>query len=165
MKRRSYLGENDQEAEWVSCLLRTSCCNSPSECVQRHEASDFTLNRWIVCLQRLRGWLGHAHASVSPVEARWATSTPAKREAEPNFDHEIIGAWLGVKSPAPTDGKTSCSRMVQTEVSHIAGVPAEPADEHLRLFQALHAEEDSCCEEEQMIRSRLRSGAEIRRFC
>eukprot|EP00066_Takifugu_rubripes_P026663 XP_011615929.1 PREDICTED: nesprin-2-like isoform X1 [Takifugu rubripes] len=91
VKRRSYLGTQDQEAEL-----------------------------------RLKGWLGHAHTSV---EARWATSTPARREAEPNVDRELIGAWLGVESPAP-----SCSRMVQTEV--------------------LHPEEDSC-EEEQRIRSEL----------
>lgn len=122
VKRRSYLGAHDQEAELVSCLLRTSCCSSPSgRSTPRGERATV-----VVCLQRSKGWLGHAHTSVSPVEAQWATSTPAKRVAEPNFDHELIGAWLGVQSPAPADGKT-CSRMVQTEVSHNPDGAAGPA--------------------------------------
>lgn len=117
--------------------------------LQRHEARVTCCCG--VALQRSKGWLGHA--------PRWATSTPAKREAEPNFDPELIRAWLGVESPAPTDGKTSCSSLVQTEVSHTQEVPAEPAEKNV------HPEEDSGREEEQRIRSQLGSEAELRSLC
>lgn len=79
-------------------------------------------------MQRLKGWLDHTHTSVLPMEAQWATSTPSRREAEPvNFDSRLIRAWLGVKSPAHTTEKASCSRVVQTEeVSYIAKIQADP---------------------------------------
>ena len=78
-------------------------------------------------MQRSEGWFDHAHPrAFSPVEIQgggtrlngdqWATSTPDKQDSEPViFDGGRVRAWLGVQSPAPSEGRTSCSKAVQTD--------------------------------------------------
>lgn len=82
---------------------------------------------YLFSVQRLDGWLDHAHPSVfSAVETnwgetmlnrdQWATSTPDRRDSEPvNFDGRRVRAWLGVQSPALAERRTSCSKAVQTD--------------------------------------------------
>ncbi|TDH15431.1 hypothetical protein EPR50_G00031110 [Perca flavescens] len=81
-------------------------------------------------VERLEGWLDHAHPSVSsPVAAQrggtrpegdqWATSTPDSRDGEPiGFDGRRVRAWLG-----DTERRTSCSKAVQTDAQvEVGGV-------------------------------------------
>lgn len=109
----------------------TSGINFGSEPVQQNAAWVCLYFEKVLLLpsvQRLKGWLDHTHTSVLPMEAQRATSTPGRREVEPvNFDSDLIRAWLGVKSPAHTNKKASCSRVVQTEeVSYITKIQPEP---------------------------------------
>lgn len=82
---------------------------------------------YLLPVQRLDGWLDHAHPSVfSPVASQgggtqpngdqWVTSTPSRRDSEPiSFDGGRVRAWLGGQSPAPPERRTSCSKSVQTD--------------------------------------------------
>lgn len=82
---------------------------------------------FLFSVQRVEGWLDHAHPSVfSPVATKrggtrlngdqWATSTPDRQESDPvSFDGGRVRAWLGVQNSAPPERRTSCSKAVQTD--------------------------------------------------
>ncbi|XP_029373431.1 nesprin-2 isoform X2 [Echeneis naucrates] len=47
---------------------------------------------------------------------QWITSTPDRQESEPiSFDGERVRAWLGAQHSALQEGRTSCSKAVQTD--------------------------------------------------
>ncbi|KAF7656466.1 hypothetical protein LDENG_00040360 [Lucifuga dentata] len=76
---------------------------------------------------QLEGWLERAQPHVfSPITPQgggnwgsrdqWVTSTPDSQDCEPfSFDGGRVRAWLGVQSPAHKEGRTSCSKSVQTD--------------------------------------------------
>ncbi|XP_053279034.1 nesprin-2 [Pleuronectes platessa] len=84
-----------------------------------------------------------------PSDHQWVTSTPDEQDGDPlSFDGGRVRAWLGVRSPAPPERRTSCSKAVQTDEHR------EPDDEQNSVFQA--DEESSCCEEDERSLSKLR---------
>ncbi|XP_058490946.1 nesprin-2 isoform X2 [Solea solea] len=100
-----------------------------------------------------RRWLDHAHPGIfSPAATkeaesrvsgeRWATSTPDRCDSDPiSFGGRRVRAWLGVQSPAPSEGRTLYSKAVQT-------------DEEVK-----GEEESSCCVEEDCHFSEKRATA------
>ncbi|XP_062242793.1 nesprin-2 isoform X1 [Platichthys flesus] len=94
----------------------------------------------------LPAWQDHTHPAtqeeeLQPSDHQWATSTPDGQDSDPiSFDGGRVRAWLGVRSPAPPERRTSCSKAVQTDENSV--------------FQA--DEESSCCEEEERSLSKLR---------
>lgn len=81
----------------------------------------------MVFAQGSNGWLDYTPPSdFSPLRAqrddtrlirdRWATSTPDERDCEPvNFDGGRVRAWLQVQTPVLPEGRTCCSKAVQTD--------------------------------------------------
>lgn len=66
----------------------------------------------------LEKWLDYS-GSFSPPAAghdQWTTSTPDRQSGEPiGFDGGRVKAWLRVQSSAPSEGRPSCCKAVQTE--------------------------------------------------
>lgn len=81
----------------------------------------------LLCLQDAEGRLGLSYNDISSSAAarqekaqlvgdQWASSTPDGQDGDPvGFDGGRVRAWLTVQNLTPPEGRSSCSKAVQTE--------------------------------------------------